>query len=238
MLENCAVVDLRKAARIHGLARNTMVRIVAAEPLGNAANVKHEGRYKANFTKGGLMVPESRIVADLLLQGITGAGWKQAIEIDNVLRKRSPTTASTKAALIRARLQTMTESLWYLVRDGSKPVATHAVFAATIKFSPLVGDFLDLVVRDLYRRFENTLKPQNWDRYVEECRNRDPAMPEWSAATLEKLRTRVYGMMTEAGYLSDSRTRTLKPLSVSPEVVRYLKEAGEDPILRCLQVAP
>jgi hypothetical protein len=198
--------------------------------------VKSQGRYKANFTKGGLMVPESRIVADILLQGVDAARWKQAMEVDNVLRKRSPTTASTKATLIRARLRTMTEGLWHLVRDGSKPVATHAVFAATAKYSPLFGDFLDLVVRDLYRRFEETLKPQHWDRYVEDCRSRDPAMPEWSVATLETLRTRVFGMMTEAGYLSDSRTRTLKPVRVSPEVVRYLKEFDEDYALRCMQV--
>lgn len=182
------------------------------------------------------MVPESRIVADLLLRGVDAAGWKQAIEGENVLRKRSSTTASTKAALIRSRLQTMSEGLWQLVRDGSKPVATHAVLAATIKYSPLVGDFLDLVVRDLYRRFEDTVKPQHWDRYLEDCRNRDPKMPLWSAGTLESLRTRTFGMMTEAGYLSDSRTRTLKPMRVSPEVVRYLKESNEDYVLRCMQV--
>ncbi len=195
-----------------------------------------EGRYKANFTKGGLMVPESRLVADLLLRGIDAAGWRQAIEVDNALAKRSPTTASTKAVLIRARLRTMTEDLWRLVRDGSKPVSTQAVFAATITYSPLVGDFMDLVVRDLYRRFEETLKPQHWDRYVEDCRSRDPGMPEWTAATLEKLRTRAYGMLTEAGYLSDSRTRTLRPLIVAPEVMQYLKEFQRDYALRCLDL--
>mgnify|MGYP001154526619 FL=1 len=195
-----------------------------------------EGRYKANFTKGGLMVPESRLVADLLLRGIDAAGWRQAIEVDNALAKRSPTTASTKAVLIRARLRTMTEDLWRLVRDGSKPVSTQAVFAATITYSPLVGDFMDLVVRDLYRRFEETLKPQHWDRYVEDCRSRDPGMPEWTAATLEKLRTRAYGMLTEAGYLSDSRTRTIRPLVVAPEVMQYLKEFHRDYALRCLDL--
>ena len=195
-----------------------------------------DGRYKANFTKGGLMLPESRVVADLLLKGVDAPGWKQAIEVDNALAKRSLTTASTKAGLIRARLQTMTEGLWLLVRDGSKPVATHAVFAATITYSPLVGDFLDLVVRDLYRRFEGVLKPQHWDRYVEDCRSRDPGMPEWTAATLEKLRTRVYGMLTEAGYLSDSRTRTLRPVDVAPEVMQYLKESQRDYALRCMDL--
>jgi hypothetical protein len=182
------------------------------------------------------MVPESRIVADLLLQGVHPAGWKQAIEVDNVLRKRSRTTASTKALLIRARLQTMSEGLLRLVRDGSKPVATHAVFAATITYSPLVGDFLDLVVRDLYRRFEDILKPQRWDCYVEDCRSRDPEMPEWTAATLEKLRTRVFGMMTEAGYLSDSRSRTLRPVDVSPQVRQYLRESQRDFALRCMDL--
>ena len=102
--------------------------------------------------------------------------------------------------------------------------------------SPLVGDFLDLVVRDLYRRFQETLKPQHWDRYVEDCRSRDPGMPEWTAATLEKLRTRAYGMLTEAGYLSDSRTRTLRPVDVSPEVVQYLKESQRDYALRCMDL--
>jgi hypothetical protein len=200
--------------------------------------LKDTGRYKANFTKGGLMVPESRIVAGLLLQGIDAAGWKRAIEVDNVLRKRSPTTASTKAILIRARLQTMGEGLWRLVRDGSKPVTTHAVFAVTIKYSPLLGDFLDLVVRDLYRRFEEVVKPQLWDQYLDACRSRDPDMPHWFATTEEKLRTRVFGMMTEAGYLSDSRRRVLKPVQVSPEVVAYLNETGEEYALRCMQIAP
>jgi hypothetical protein len=32
----------------------------------------------------------------------------------------------------------------------------------------------------------------------------------WSAGTLDSPRTRVFGMMTEAGYLSDSRTRKLE----------------------------
>lgn len=70
---------------------------------GTVTNVNNDGRYKANFTKGGLMVAESRIVAALLLQGVDAVGWKQAIEADNALAKRSLTTASTKAGLIRGR---------------------------------------------------------------------------------------------------------------------------------------
>ena len=192
------------------------------------------GRYKANFSRGGLMVPESRIIADLLLRGIDPPGWKQAIEVDNLLAKRSPTTASTKATLIRGRLRTLTPALWRLIRDGSKPVATHAVLAATVNYSPLLGDFLELVLRPLVRRFEPNLKPQHWDRYLEDCRTRDPDMPAWSAATLETLRTRAFGMLAEAGYLSDARQRRLQPLRLAPEVAQALKDAGQFETLRRL----
>lgn len=191
--------------------------------------------YQANFTRGGLMVPESRIVADLLLRDVDPRQWRQAIEIDNVLEKRSPVTAATKAGIIRLRLQTMGPGLWLLVRDGGRETATHAALAATIKYSRLVGDFLDMVVRDLHRRFEHSIRTQHWDRFMEDCRNRQPDMPHWRDTTLDKLRTRVFGMLTEAGYISDSRSRVLKQVYVAPEVLAYLREAGETYVLRCMQ---
>ena len=36
---------------------------------------------------------------------------------------------------------TMRPDLWYLVRDGSKDTATHALLAAAIKHSPLLAEF-------------------------------------------------------------------------------------------------
>ncbi|MBK1631999.1 hypothetical protein CKO31_14890 [Thiohalocapsa halophila] len=194
------------------------------------------GRYKANFTRGGLMVPESRIVADLLLAGADANGWRQAIEVDNVLAKRSVSTAATKATLIRGRLKTLPPALWGVIRDGSRPAATHAVLAGVINYSPLFGDFLDLVVRDLYRRFEPVLKPQHWDAYVEDCQGRDAAIPTWAPATELSLRRRVFSMMAEAGYLNGGRRHELTSLQISPEVISALKDAGQHYALRCIQV--
>lgn len=194
------------------------------------------GRYKANFTKGGLMVPESRVVADLLLQDVDAEGWEQAIRVDNALAERSPSTALTKANLVRARLRTLPTSLLPLIRDGSRPVATHAVLAATVTYSPLLGDFLDLVVRDCYRHFEPRLKPAHWDQYLTDCKTRDPQMPEWRESTGKTLRTRAFGMLREAGYLSPGRTNRLQPLQIAPEVIHALREAKHWYALRCLQL--
>lgn len=201
-----------------------------------ASVVSESGRYKANFTRCGLMVAESRVVADLLLRDLSAADWKHAVEVENVLAKRSASTAATDATLIRGRLRTLPRSLWNEISAGDRPVATQAVLAGVINYSPLFGDFFPLVLRDLYRRLEPTLRPQHWDRYVEDCRIRDPLMPVWSASTMDKLRTRAFAMLAEAGYLADTRGRALRPVSVQPRVARALRAAGQQETLARLCV--
>ena len=105
-------------------------------------------RYKADLTAGSLKVPESQIIADLLLKQVDRQGWQKAIVDQNVLQARSPATGIRLMRLIKGRLQLMDAELWKLVRDGTGLVATHAVLAAAVKHSLLLGDFLDLVVRE------------------------------------------------------------------------------------------
>src|SRR5687767_8590894 len=97
-------------------------------------------RYSADLTAGALKVPESRVVAGLLLDGVDRDGWKRAVESENVLQARNPRTAVRLARLIRFRLETMDAELWKLVRDGNGTVAAHAALAAAVKHSPLLGD--------------------------------------------------------------------------------------------------
>src|SRR5207253_6521312 len=126
-------------------------------------------RYNADITAGALKLPESRLIADLLLRQFDAEGWKDAIVTRNVLQARSPATASRLTKLIRGRLETMGPDLWKLVRDGKGGVATHAVLAAAVKHSPLLGDFLDLVVGEQYRLFGTALSNKLWDDYLDAC---------------------------------------------------------------------
>src|SRR6478609_192976 len=94
-----------------------------------------EMRYRADITAGALKLPESRLIADLLLRRVDAEGWTDAIVRKNVLQARSPATAKRLTKLIRGRLEMMGPELWRLVRDGKGTVATHAVFAAAVKHS-------------------------------------------------------------------------------------------------------
>ncbi len=195
-----------------------------------------EPRYKADLTAGALKLPESRIVADLLLRNLSKAQWKQAILTENVLQAHNPATATRLTSLIRGRLETMDERLWRFVRDGDSIVATQAVFVAAIKYSRLLGDFLDLVVREQFRIFTPTLSNKLWEEYLLECRGRDPEMPEWTPATKDRLRSSVFQILAQVGYIESTRTLKLQTVFLAPQVLYYCQEHQEDYVLRCIQV--
>ena len=195
-------------------------------------------RYKADITAGSLKVTESRIIADLLLQDVNKEVWNEAVLVKNVLQARSPETARRLARLIRKRLLTMEADLWKLIRDGSGEVATHAILATAVKHSPLLGDFLDLVVRERYRIFEKTLAIRLWDEYLDDCRGRDPDMPIWNESTRKRLRSSVFQILAQAGFLENTRNRKLQTVRIATQVLQYLEHHKEHYTLRCIQVSP
>ena len=195
-----------------------------------------ESRYKADLTAGALKLPESRLVADLLLRNLSAVQWKQVILEDNVLQARSPATAIRLTRLIRGRLETMEADLWKLVRDGDQVVATQALFVAALKHSKLLGDFLDLVVREQFRVFNSTLSNKLWDDYLLECRGRDPEMPEWNSSTKDRLRSSVFQILAQVGYIESTRTLKLQTVFLAPQVLHYCQEHNEKYVLRRLLV--
>ncbi len=195
-------------------------------------------RYRSDITVGSLKVCETRAVAGLLLNGVDAQQWCRALYEENVLQTRRRATAERVGRLVRHRLETMEARLWQLVRDGSAEVATQACLAAAVKHSRLLGDFLDLVVREQYRVFNPTLSNRLWQSYVQDCRGRDPEMPEWSGSTVARLRSSVFQSLAQAGYLESTRSLRLQAVHLAREVLQYLQEHDEHRVLRCIQVSP
>jgi len=195
-------------------------------------------RYRADISAGALKVPETRVIADLLLRGVDQQGWKQALITDNVLQTRNSATAIRLARLIKARLALMDPELWKLIYEGTGIAAVHGALAAAIKHSVLLGDFFDLVVREQYHLFNPALSKRLWDDYLSDCRGRDPEMPEWNESTRRRLRSSVFQTLAQSGFIENTKTLKLQPVHISPQVLRYLTSRNEEYVLRCIQVSP
>ena len=192
--------------------------------------------YTSTITSSSLRLRESRIIAGLLLNGVSPEEWKHEIKDKNVLQMGSPVSIERVSLLLRNRLEPLGPGLWQMVRDGDRTLATQAVFAGAVKESRLLGDFLDITVREQRLLYAEKLDPLLWNEFIAGCRGRDPEMPHWSDATVQKLRSAVFSMLAEAGYLKDTRTLQLQNVFVAPQLSAYLREQGETYVLRSLEV--
>jgi hypothetical protein len=193
--------------------------------------------YTSTITSASLRLRDSRIVAALLLQGVSDSEWKKAILEQNALQMGSVETRKRLSGLLRARLEPLGEGVWKMVRDGEREQATQAAFASAIKNSRLLGDFMDLALREQRALFAKKLEYRMWNDYIAGCRGRDPDMPHWSDATIARLRSSVFSMLAEARYLENTRTLLLQNVFVDTQLAGLLKDQGETYILRCIEVA-
>ena len=67
---------------------------------GNFLNTATMPPYNAEISAGSLLPLESRRIAALLLTDPDDAAWRHAIEVENILQKKTPATARRQATLI------------------------------------------------------------------------------------------------------------------------------------------
>lgn len=192
--------------------------------------------YTATITSAGLRVRESRIIADLLLRGVDNETWKAELWEKNTLQMGSLNSVKRISLLLRARIEPLGAQVWQMVKEGDLVLATQAVFAGAVKNSRLLGDFLDIVVREQRALFAESLDPKLWSDYIIGCRGRDPEMPNWSQSVTEKLRSSVFSMLAEAGYLSDTRALRFQNVFLDPDLEQALRGRQESYVLRCMKV--
>lgn len=193
-------------------------------------------RYRADITAGALKLRESQLIAELLMQGLTEEDVRSKVIESNLLQARNPRTTKRLLNLVLGRLLPMSAELWKMIRDGNGIIASQALLVASVKHSMLLGDFLDLVVREQYRIFSPLLSRQLWDDYLIDCRGRDPEMPEWNESTKIRLRSSVYQILAQSGFIESTKSLKLQHVHIAPQILQYLKGCDEHYVLRCIQM--
>ena len=181
---------------------------------------------------------ESKRLATLLMSQPDEAAWTHAIEVENILQKKTPATARRQATLLRKRLNTLDAQAWIMISERENEVANQLLLAGAIKHSQLLGDFLRNVYATHQRRLESAIVAVDWQDFLAECAHHDPAVANWSESTKAKLFQVIVRILVEAKFLESARTMKLTPRSLHPTVRRYLSARDETYVLDCLERAP
>ena len=191
--------------------------------------------YNTEISRGSLMPLESKRIASLLLKNPDEATWKKAIEVENILQKSTVGSAVRQSALIRKRLLTLDETAWKLITERESEITNQLLFAAAIKQTKLLGDFMRNVYASRQLQMESDISATNWEDFLAECAHHDAKVGGWNDNTKLKILNSIVRILVETKYLVDSKTLKLSPRALHPVVRRYLHDRHENYVLDCLE---
>lgn len=194
-------------------------------------------RYDSDLIGGSLLVRESRVIAELLLQGPDDDEWQREIQVENRLQKRSLATAKRQARALRQRLERLDQPFWRAIRDGDEQLATQVAFVAALERNLLLVEFVETVVSDAYTVKAEKLEPYLWGDFLEERAERDTDIASWTESSKKKMGQVVFRMLAEVGLLKSTRNPKLQHILVRPEVNVLLDESRRYRIKACLNVS-
>lgn len=193
--------------------------------------------YNSDLTGGSLMVRESRIIANLLLEDATPEQWHEAVQVENLLQKKSQASAKRNAQAIRKRLELMAPEFWKALRDGDDELATQVAFCAALERNLLLVEFMERVVQDAYATHTESLELYLWNDFLEDCAHKDPVIHDWKESSKKKMGQVVFRMLAEMAYVNNSRSLKLQTVLIRPEIKAMLEDNYQHRIKDCLDVS-
>lgn len=178
---------------------------------------------------------ESRKLAAFLLTFPDEKTLRHALLEENILQKKTPSTALRQAKLIRDRLNTLDTIALEMIANREQEVSIQLLLVAALKHSQLLADFIADVYIQRQRQMDLTIQTSDWENYLVDCTNRDMSVAEWSQSTYAKLFEVIRRILVETKYLENSRTMKITPQSLHPDVKRYLVSHEEQDLIRLLE---
>lgn len=184
--------------------------------------------YHLGFTAVALRPELARIVAEAYL---ASGDWKVArasVLSSNALQLKTPAGAQRAERELRQRLQTLTQRQLQILAESSADDRAAMAWLAVMKFSAFPFEFATEVLREKLASHDETLRPSDYEGFIEERTAGHPELAELAEATRTKIRTMLRRILLEAGLLTAGPLlgQVQRPV-LSPDAVQAI--SSDDP---------
>jgi hypothetical protein len=189
--------------------------------------------YRLSFTFGGLLFPESVVIAQRYRELSDWEALKAETKQGVLLRKTRSSSRYRYFREIKDRLnQAWPFELELIATEGTG--SRYAAFAMCCRYYRLVGDFVHEVVRDKVAMHEDCLSLSDYYHFLEMKAPLHPELARLSETTRAKLRQVTFRMLTEGMLLEKAKEPRIRIPAVPEELVRQYHEQGDSMALEHL----
>ena len=174
--------------------------------------------YLGDIIGGSIMLRESRLIAQLLLQHPDDEAWERAVVEENLLQKSSVHSAKRMASTVRKRLEAMSDSCWSDLLNAPDDLARQMLMLAVMCQSPVLIDFMATEVADARRMYREAMRSEDWPDFFASRQRVITGLERFSPSSIQKMGSNIFKILADVGYLESARSKRLKAVYLLPEI--------------------
>jgi len=194
-------------------------------------------KYLGDIIGGSIMLRESRLIAQLLLQHPDEKQWDKAILEQNLLQKTSVHSAKRMASTVRKRLETMPDDFLSALLVAPDDLARQMLMLAIMCQSPVLADFMATEVSDARRMYREAMRSDDWPQFFDSRQRVIQGLDQYSPSSVQKMGNNVFKILADVGYLESARTKRLKGIYVLPEIREWANRLNCPKVFEAMESA-
>ncbi len=174
--------------------------------------------YLGDIIGGSIMLRESRLIAQLLLQHPDDEAWERAVVEENLLQKSSVHSAKRMASTVRKRLEAMSDTFWSDLLNAPDDLARQMLMLSVMCQSPVLIDFMATDVADARRMYREAMRSEDWPEFFASRQRVITGLERFSPSSIQKMGSNIFKILADVGYLESARSKRLKAVYLLPEI--------------------
>lgn len=176
-------------------------------------------KYNGGLTREQFLFFEIRIVASLVLQGLTRNEILEKIKEENLFQFPTERMISSIAAACFRRIDALeSEALVYHLANAPAEVAKQINLYAMMKYNRIVWEFMTTVIAEKFRTQEFDFSKKDLNIFFFRLQEQNDTVASWSDATISKIKQVLTKSLVECDYLDTTRATELNMVSIVPEL--------------------
>lgn len=184
------------------------------------------------------MFQEMRIIARLKSEGLTDQRVIDRAVADNLFQYPTEREIRSKCRACLKRIQCIVDmsNVIGALAEGALSEARQAALIAMMCQNQLVAEFMVCVIGEKYRMLDLTITKKDMNLFFHDLSERDETVAGWTENTVSRIKSVLRNCLSEAEYLSDSKSEILLPVMISEAFIEDLKRAGHREFLPAFNV--
>jgi len=180
--------------------------------------------YSAGMVSQVFAFVETKKLADLLAKGMSREEAWALVESENLFQLKNPTRLKRTFNYILNRIQSLPKELINILPVLDSENAKILVLISIMKTDLLFFEFVYEVYRGKIILGEKTIENRDLNAFFDDKANQSELVARWSDAGVQKLKNCYIKNLVDAGLLTDTKTRMIKPALINYRLEDILRK--------------